>query len=193
MTSSIAGEGKSTVCLNLGFLLAQQGARVLLVEADLRRPVFGAAIGRPVETGLSTALASDAEVPVPVSVNGLPNLSILLSGPTAPFPSELLGSPRMCALLQQWRGEYDCILIDSPPVLPVTDAVVLAHNSDAVILVARHEYTARKALQRSYSLLRNQLPEEVVLGSILNGLSGKSSEYYGNYDYAVRDGAHARA
>lgn len=199
LTSSIAGEGKSTVCLNLAMVLARQGARVLLVEADLRCPVLHNYVAGHEGSGLSAALSSDQVAALPVAVEGMPNLSVLLSGPIPPFPAELLGSPRMSGLLSQWRSEYDFVLIDSPPVLPVIDAILLSQMSDAVVLVARHDFTARQALQRSFQALSRQLPPNVVLGTVLNAVSGDSREFYEYYGYsgeaygAGKRGHYARA
>ena len=184
LTSSVSGEGKSTVCLNLAMVLARQGARVLLVEADLRCPVLHNYVAGREDSGLSTALSSDAVAAMPVAVEGMPNLSVLLSGPIPPFPAELLGSQRMSELLVQWRSEYDFVLMDSPPVLPVIDAILLSQMSDAVVLVARHEFTAKQALQRSFRALSRQLPANVVLGTVLNAVSGDSREFYEYYGYS---------
>lgn len=184
LTSSVAGEGKSTICLNLAMVLARQGGRILLVEADLRCPVLHNYVAGQQDAGLSAALSSDAVAAVPIPVEGTPNLSVLLSGPVPPFPAELLGSERMSELLLGWRSEYDFILIDSPPVLPVTDAILLSQISDAVVLVARHEFTARKALQRSFRALSRQLPPHVVIGTVLNAVSSNSNEFYEYYGYS---------
>src|SRR5262249_27865631 len=141
VTSSNASEGKSTVSVNLAIVLAQQGARVLLVDADLRRPVLHERMGVHAVAGLSETLSSEYVDPAPVTIESTPNLHVLSGGPVPPFPAELLGSPRMRALLTQWRSEYDFIVMDGPPALPVTDAIVLEQLCDAVLLVARHGVT----------------------------------------------------
>jgi capsular exopolysaccharide synthesis family protein len=186
LTSSSASEGKSTVSLNLATVLAQQGARVLLVDADLRRPVLHKRIGLREENGLSTALSSDLVNPELQQVEDMPNLFVLCGGPVPPFPAELLGSRRMQALLVQWRCEYDFIVLDGPPVLPVTDAVVLAQQCDAVLMVARHGYTEKKAIHRGYQAISRQLPRHVVLGTVLNAVPGRSSDFYEYYGYRSR-------
>jgi capsular exopolysaccharide synthesis family protein len=186
VTSSNAGEGKSTVSLNLATVLAQQGVRVLLVDADLRRPVLHERMGIDVQEGLSAALSNDAIDPQPLSVEYIPNLYVLCGGPVPPFPAELLGSHRMRTLLMRWRSEYDFIVMDGPPALPVTDAIVLEQLCDAVLLVARHGVTEKKVIYRSYRALIRQLPKHVVLGTVLNAVPGRSSDFYEYYGYRSR-------
>lgn len=183
VTSANAGEGKSTVSLNLATVLAQQEARVLLVDADLRRPVLHERIGIQATVGLSLALSSGQTAPQPLPVEGIPGLFVLCGGPVPPFPAELLSSTRMRTLLTQWRSEYDFIVMDGPPALPVTDAIVLEQLCDAVLLVARHGMTEKKVVHRSYRALIRQLPEHVVLGTVLNAVPGRSSDFYEYYGY----------
>jgi len=194
VTSSNAGEGKSTVSLNLATVLAQQGVRVLLVDADLRRPVLHERMGVQAQIGLSEALSSDDIDPQPLPVESIPNLYVLCGGPVPPFPAELLGSHRMRTLLTQWRSAYDFIVMDGPPTLPVTDAIVLEQLCDAVLLVARHGVTEKKVIHRSYQALSRQLPQHVVLGTVLNAVPGRSSDFYEYYGYRSRAyGAEGRA
>jgi polysaccharide biosynthesis transport protein len=186
VTSSNAGEGKSTVSLNLAVVLAQQGARVLLVDVDLRRPVLHQRMGLDTSDGLSAALSNDQIDPRPQQIEQMPNLYVLCGGPAPPFPAELLGSDRMQALFAQWRSEFDFIVLDGPPVLPVTDAIVLEQQCDAVLLVARHGVTEKKAIHRSYRTVARQLPPHVALGMVLNAVPGRSSDFYEYYGYRSR-------
>lgn len=192
LTSSIQGEGKSTVSLNLAMVMARQGARVLLVEADLRCPVLHRLWPHHPGAGLSTALSCEDTSPEPLTLDAVPGLSVLLSGPVPPFPAELLGSERMRSLVARWRTEYDFILLDSPPVLPVTDGVLLAQMADAVVLIARHEYTARKVLLRTVQALKRDLPEPVVIGTVLNAVPHQG-EYYSYYGLERTQGTWANA
>jgi len=182
VTSSVAGEGKSRLTANLAGVLAQSGARVLLVDADLRCPVLHSQLGLRDAAGLGAVLADGAS-PVVYKHPRLAALSILCGGATPALPSELLGSKRMVDLLAGWRAQYDFILLDSPPVLPVTDARVLSRMCDATLLVARHGFTSRQAIQRSHQLIQQQLPGRSVLAAVLNGVSSESADYYEYYGY----------
>ncbi len=187
VTSPGSGEGKSTLSLEMATVLAQQGALVLLVETDLRRPVLSQRIGIQNKVSLSTALSDETCFPRPEALGSAPGLHVLCSGTVPPFPAELLGSPRMRALLFQWRREYDFIVLDGPPVLPVTDAIVVGRYCDAVLLVSRHGRTERKALKRSYDTLRRHLPEGAAVGAVLNAVPRRSTdfyEYYGHQSYS---------
>ena len=192
VTSSHASEGKSTVSLNLAVVLAQQGARVLLVDVDLRRPVLHQRMDLDAGEGLSTALSNDRIEPRPQQIGSMPNLYVLCGGPAPPFPAELLGSARMRELFVQWRGEYDFIVLDGPPVLPVADAVILEQQCDAVLLVARQGVTEKKAIHRSYRTVARQLPAHVALGTVLNAVPGGSSDFYEYYGYRSRIYAEGR-
>ena len=182
VTSSIAGEGKSKLAANLAIVLAQLNARVLLVDADLRCPSLHSELGLHTATGLGAALTRDAAPEIHAHPH-CPSLSVLCGSATPPLPSELLGSKPMADLLTGWRTEYDFILLDSPPVLPVTDARILSRMCDATLLVARYGFTSRQAVQRSHQLIQQHLPSTAVLGVVLNGVSGRSADYYEYYGY----------
>lgn len=183
VTSSLPGEGKSTLSLNLAGVFAQQGGRVLLVDADLRTSTLQRRLGVSEKQGLSAALSNEGPLPAPRKLEQIPNLSVLFGGAVPPFPSELLGSKRMRELIAKWRNEYDFIFIDSPPVLPVTDAVVLSQIADATLLVVRHAVTEKQAVQRSFRSLSRQMPSDAILGVVLNAVSKDSAEDYGYYGY----------
>ena len=186
LTSPLPQEGKSTTSVNLGIVLAQKGGKVLIVDADLRRPNIHRTFGVGSTAGLSTVLAgSDTFEKVAIPSPILPNLTILPAGPTPPQPSEMLGSPMMRDLVAQWSTEFDHVIIDSPPVLSVTDAVLLSSVADAVILVIRSGQTTKEALRRSRNLLAQVNAR--VLGIVMNAVDLRSPDgyyyYYGGKYY----------
>ncbi|HUR36989.1 MAG TPA: polysaccharide biosynthesis tyrosine autokinase, partial [Terriglobales bacterium] len=186
LTSPLPQEGKSTTSVNLGIVLAQKGGRVLIVDADLRRPNIHRTFGVGSTAGLSTVLAgSDTFEKVAIISPILPNLTILPAGPTPPQPSEMLGSPMMRELVNQWGKDFDHVIIDSPPVLSVTDAVLLSSVADAVILVIRSGQTTKEALRRSRNLLAQVNAR--VLGIVMNAVDLRSPDgyyyYYGGKYY----------
>ncbi len=188
ITSALPQEGKTTVSTNSAMVLAQKGGRVLLVDADLRRPGVGKALGIKTTAGLSTVLSGvdkleDAVVPYPQ----LPNLQVLPAGPIPPNPVELLGSSVMKDYIARWRNEYDHIIIDTPPCLSVTDSVVLSVDADRVILVARSGQTPKAALRRASELLMQVNAR--VMGIVLNAFNLRSADgyyYYYGSKYASR-------
>ncbi|HTD53792.1 MAG TPA: CpsD/CapB family tyrosine-protein kinase, partial [Silvibacterium sp.] len=187
VTSSVTGEGKSMLTANLALVLAQLDARVLLVDADLRCPTLQKELKMTGAAGLGGAglgeVLFDGLPPVVHAHPDCPGLSVLCGSSTPARPSELLASQRMRDLLSIWRAEYDFILLDSPPVLPVADARILAGMCDATLLVARHGFTSRQAVQRSHQLILQQLPGHGMVGAVLNGVSVESSDYYEYYGY----------
>ncbi len=183
VTSAAEDEGKSTVSVNLAAVFAQSSSSVLLVEADMRHPGLTRRFGyeRSGANGLSSMLSGVdyQNIPTIESFSELPRLRVLPAGPLPPYPAELLGSDRMHELVQSWRGMYDVVIIDSPPLLAVTDAQILARESDMTVLVARHGVTTRKSLERAYRKLVNDKDKVSV---VLNGVSRGSvsyGEYYG--------------
>ncbi len=152
VSSALPDEGKSSTSTNLAVVLAEAGRRVLLIEADLRRPRVASYLGLEGGVGLTTVLTHD--VPLMEAVQpARENLSILASGAMPPNPAELLGGERMAALLTEARERFDVVVIDSPPLLAVTDAAVLATTADAVILVVRHGSTPAPAAAQAVKAL----------------------------------------
>ena len=152
MTSSGPSEGKSTTAANLAVVMAQTGQKVILVDADLRRPVIHKVFGVPNNVGTTTALLAgqDVDLAAYLQPTEIENLRVLTSGPIPPNPSELLGSHRMAHVIEQLSQLADLVIFDTPPVLVVTDASVLGRQVDGVLLVADAGGTAsRRWLKRS--------------------------------------------
>lgn len=168
ITSSFAREGKTTTSVNLATVLAQMGKPVLLVDADLRRPRLQKVFTGKMNLGLVNYLAANIPFDDVIQATEVPNLSVVLSGPIPPNPSELLASDRMKHLIEEVRSKYAYVIFDSPPVLAVTDAIVLAASADGVVLTVHGGQTPRELVQRSAEKLRQaNIP---VLGAILNNL-----------------------
>jgi len=182
-TSATPSEGKTTIATNLAAILAQRDTRVLLIDADLRRPNVHHRFGLNGKTGLTTVLTGTTTLEEAVqNVPEIPNLDILPSGPVPPFPTEMLGSEAMESLLKRCGEIYDHIVIDSPPILSVTDGVLLARQSDAVVLVVRHGKSSKHVVRRARDLLlRSGAP---ITGIVLNAVDLSSPEYYGYYGYS---------
>ena len=181
VTSALPEEGKTTTSLNCAAAFAQLGARVLFVEADMRRPKVSALLNVDMSVGLSSLLGEEKCLDLPLRVPSMPRMCLIPAGPRTTYPAELLGTPRMAELVTQWRSEYDFVVIDTPPVLSVTDAVVLAPLCDAVILVARSHVTKRQALHRARSLFLRTRTR--VAGVVLNGFDIDSPDYGAYYGF----------
>jgi capsular exopolysaccharide synthesis family protein len=185
-TSPGPGEGKSTTALNFSVMLAQQGQRVLLLDADLRRPTLHKALDVLREPGLTNLLVGDAGLREAIRPSVLPNLDFLPTGPFPPNPSELLNSKAMKRLLEVLEGKYSHIILDSPPILAVTDSSVLGAHSDGVVVVLRSGETEQKVAERSVDQLRRIGIR--VFGAVLNAIAPSTPEesYYLQYYYSYR-------
>ena len=191
ITSSLPGEGKSMLSLNLAAVFAQSGSRVLLVDGDLRTPVLHRRLECSGADGLSNFLLSDdPELLEPtlfrVRLNKLAGVDFLPAGEPPDFPAELLASDAMETLLNHWRKTYDFIFIDGAPLLPVTDSAILSRYADYTIVVARHNQTDRSSLERTCQILHayGGSPQGVVL----NGVKQNTGAQYPYYGYKVAAG-----
>jgi capsular exopolysaccharide synthesis family protein len=183
VTSAMMQEGKSFNSLNLAVVLAQTGQRVLLVDSDMRRPAVHRYLGIGLGSGLSACLAgAQTADEAPLAIEQIPGLHVVTAGHMPPYPSEMLASEAMPQLVQRWREQFRHIVIDTPPVLAVTDAVVCARIADVVVLIARSEKTGRQSLIRTRDILRKVRAN--IAGVVVNDLSFNSVEYrqyYGHY------------
>jgi capsular exopolysaccharide synthesis family protein len=191
ITSALPQEGKSTTTVNTGIVLAQKGSRVLLVDADLRRPFLHQILGTSSPNGLSALLTRDSASACRAAVQTqLPNVFMVSAGVCPPNPAELLASDAMRECIVRWRSEFDFILIDTPPVLSVTDAVALSPEMDGVLLVLRSGTSTRESLRRSCDLL-TQVGAKLT-GFVVNGVDlGSANAYY--YGYGGDNGRYEQA
>lgn len=192
VTSSLPGEGKSTTATNLAISLAQGGQSVCLVDADLRRPMVHDYLGLDRNAGLTNTLIGASDINDMLQGWGEDNLYVLTSGPIPPNPSELLGSAQMNDLLDRLEKAFDVVVIDAPPLLPVTDSAVLAQRAGGVIVVAGVQKAKRQDIERSLQAL--DMVGVKILGIVLNRLPSKgpdaySYSYYTAEDVSVSDGS----
>jgi capsular exopolysaccharide synthesis family protein len=179
ITSADSGEGKTATATNLGVVMAQLGRRVLLVDADLRKPRLHEVFQVSNQKGLVSYLTGTAAPEQTVVRTGVPNLSLVPSGPIPPNPSELLGSERMGEFLKMARERFDLVIVDTPPALAVTDATVLGARVDGVVLCFR----AAKVLREDARACRDRLlqAEVKILGTVLNRMRATSGRYGSRY------------
>src|SRR5216683_883921 len=182
-TSATPSEGKTTTASNLACILAQRDTRVLLIDADLRRPNVHHRFGLNGKVGLTTLLTGATKLEDTVqNIPEVPNLDILPSGPVPPFPTEMLSSEVMNQLLVRCGNLYTYVIVDSPPILSVTDGVILAREVDAVVLVVRHGKSSKHVVRRARDLLLRSGAS--ITGIVLNAVDLNSPEYYGYYGYS---------
>jgi succinoglycan biosynthesis transport protein ExoP len=187
ITSATPSEGKTTISVNLAVSLSGSGKRVLLIDADLRRPQCHEQLGTSNQFGLTEVLSGTGEFDDLIRPTGFPNLFLLSSGEIPPNPSELLGSDKMREVLSMLGERYDHLLVDSPPVTVVTDAVILSTLVDGVVLVA-HKRTSRRQVKAALSRLRYARAK--VFGVVLNmvgpSVFGYNTPYF-RYGYGPKD------
>lgn len=179
VTSSGAEEGKSTTTSNLATVYAQQGLNVLLIDADLRKPTGHYTFRLENHIGLTNVLTRQSTLAQAVQESEIPHLSVLTSGPIPPNPSELLASAQMAELLKEMKEQFDMIIFDTPPILAVADAQILANQVDGTILVVSSGKTEKDAALKSKELLSNA--QGKLLGVVLNNRKVEEGNYYYYY------------
>ncbi|MDA1212092.1 MAG: polysaccharide biosynthesis tyrosine autokinase [Planctomycetota bacterium] len=181
ISSPEPSDGKSTVAANLALAASQSGKKVLLIDADLRRPTQHALFKLPHDIGLTEVLEKEIEVQNAIQTTTIPNLSVLTSGCSPANPAELLSSVRWDQMMMSIRSEYDLIIVDTPPVLAVSDPCIIAPRIDGLLLVVHLFKTTRSAILKARDLLETHHVR--LLGSIANGQPKDSSDPYANLYY----------
>ncbi|GIP39969.1 tyrosine-protein kinase YwqD [Paenibacillus sp. J31TS4] len=181
LTSAGPGEGKSTTATNLAVAYAQTNKKVLIMDADLRKSTMHHTFLKTNRSGLTNILVGQMTWEQAVQPTDIPNLDLLTAGPVPPNPSELLASQRMSALLEELKGHYDIVIVDTPPVLVVTDAQVLSTKCDGVVLVIDSGKVKREVAMKAKSNLDHVKVR--ILGVVLNNLDRKNGGSYYYYYY----------
>ena len=191
VTSPGPRDGKTTVAINLAVTMAQAGARILLVDADMRRPRVHKSFGLKSDRGISNVMAGDVQLTDAIHKSEVPNLDILPCGPMPPNPAELLHTDRFRQILAQCRNNYDRVILDSPPIGPVTDPAIIGSVTDGVVLVLRAGHTTREAAK----FARRQLGDAGarILGLVINQTDRKGKGYGYGYGYYASYGGYYRA
>lgn len=185
VTSAVQAEGKSTIAANITYLLAEEGQRVLFIDADLRKPTVHYTFQLKNTIGLSLVLSNQSELKNCIQKSDMDHLDILTSGPIPPNPSELIGSKRFETMLAEAESMYDWVIFDTSPLLAVTDTQLLANRVDGTILVVNIEETSKKMSKKAMSLLRNV--DAKIIGVVMNNMTSQnmntyySSRYYQSY------------
>ncbi|MDX2029994.1 MAG: polysaccharide biosynthesis tyrosine autokinase [Blastocatellia bacterium] len=182
VTSSHPAEGKTTIVANTAISLAQTGARVIVLDADMRRPRCHKILNTRNDAGLSTYLSRDIKLESVIQEHDIPNLYVMPAGPVPPNPSELLSSYKVRVLIEDLKDQFDHIIIDSPPVIHVTDALILSPHVDGTMLVIKSGHTPREAVLRAKQALNDVNAK--VFGVVLNAIDLNVEGYYYNYKYA---------
>ncbi|MBC2180370.1 CpsD/CapB family tyrosine-protein kinase [Listeria booriae] len=178
LTSSLPGEGKSTIISNLAIAFSQQNKKVLLIDGDMRRPTQAKLFQRLNHTGLSTLLANQSTLKDTIQNIEKYNIDFIPSGPVPPNPTDLLSSPRLEKVLETCREMYDFIFIDTPPLIDIADGPILASKVDGTFLVVRAYKTYKTEIQKSVQILKQSKAK--IMGYILNDVKrqGQSKNYY---------------
>lgn len=176
VTSSGPGEGKSTTAANMAVVFAQQGKKVLFIDADLRKPTVHYTFNLTNTFGLTNVLTKQAELKDTVASTDEKNLYVLPSGPIPPNPAELLGSKAMDELMETLKNQYDIVLFDTPPLLAVTDAQILANRCDGTVLVVSSGKTEIEQATKAKEML--VAVNATILGTVLNNKKANENLYY---------------
>ena len=180
VTSSGPGEGKSTTAANLAIVFADLDKRVLLIDADMRKPTVATTFSISSRLGLSNVLSNrDLPLADAISITNIPNVAIMPSGPKPPNPSEMLSSKRMDEVLEELKASFDLIIFDMPPVGTVTDAQIIASKVDGTLLVIREGNASKSNIIKAKELL--QMVDANILGVVYNGASSKNDGGYYYY------------
>lgn len=177
LTSTAPGEGKTTTSANLSIVFAQQGKRVLLVDADLRKPSLHVTFNANNSRGLTSVLTGQMPLEAAILPGGVENLSILTSGPIPPNPAELLGSKSFARFFGEVKKEFDIIIYDTPPILAVTDGQIIANKCDGTILVVAAGKTEKVEALKAKELL------EKAKGKLLGAILNKKKRRFASYLY----------
>jgi capsular exopolysaccharide synthesis family protein len=185
ITSAGPGEGKSTTISNLAVVYAQAGKKVLIIDADLRKPTMHHTFNISNRKGLTNVLTGQLSLDEVITPSGIESLSVLASGPIPPNPSEILSSKRMENLMEELSRQFDTILIDAPPTLAVTDSQIIAARCNGVLLVIDSGKVKREIAQKAKASLERVNAR--ILGVVLNNVNRNSGEVYYYYYYGKKD------
>ena len=179
ITSSIPGEGKSTVSSNVAVVFSQEGKRVLLVDADMRKPTVHHTFAITNTCGLANVLTRQATIDEVIQESGVEGLQIMTCGPIPPNPAELLASQMMTTVMNDLVSRYDVVIFDAPPILSVTDSQILANKCDGTLLVVNTGVTEKAAVVKAKELLT--VSQAKILGVVLNNFKLDRDDYYYQY------------
>ncbi|RJE83613.1 polysaccharide biosynthesis tyrosine autokinase [Paenibacillus sp. 1011MAR3C5] len=185
VSSAGPGEGKSTTITNLAITFAQSERKVVLIDADLRKPTAHHTFSISNRFGLSSVLSQQCSLEEAIQHSDVPGMDIITSGAIPPNPAEMLNSKRMTALIDELRQKYDVVLIDTPPLLAVTDAQIVSTKSDGVVLVVDQGRVKREIAKKAVQNL--QSVNARILGVVLNNVKRKAKEEAYYYYYGTQE------